>query len=393
VPLDPLDPHPRPSGESDRREPLPPGDERPLGGWVGSLARGASRLGWKLNLILLAATFVSTTLCGALFLTDPGPGAGAAVGAGRYLAGGLQYALAVLAILGAHEMGHYLYCRWYGVDATLPYFIPAPFLFGTMGAVIRMRPPLPGRKALFDIGIAGPIAGFVVALPVLVYGIATARVEPLPTAPGPYYVFGDPLLVSWMTRLFHGELTVDRTLVLNPFVAAGWFGLLVTAMNLFPVGQLDGGHVIFALSARAHRIVSRLTVDALLAFVTGSLAWGLAGALFGPAMPPIAAALLGASAALAVRAAWGRLTRLLARAALLAAGLFLAVCFTYGVFSPWLLWMALLFLLVRMPHPPVERADDAPGRLRGALALVALAILVVSFTPVPIDTVVIPGTG
>ena len=173
-----------------------------------------------------------------------------------YLLGqGVAFAGSLLAILFSHEMGHYLACRYYGVDATLPFFIPAPplFLAGTFGAFIKIRSPIPTRRALFDIGLAGPLAGFVVALPFAVVGVL--KVGP-PSTSGMGVIFNDPLLFRWLARLLGIKL---NPLSLNPYYMAAWIGLLVTSLNLMPVGQLDGGHGTFALfGERLHRIVGRV---------------------------------------------------------------------------------------------------------------------------------------
>ena len=174
---------------------------------------------------------------------------------------GLWYAFTALAILGCHEMGHYLACRYYDVDASLPFFLPAPtfipflgplFLFGTFGAVIRIREPLRSKPALFDIGIAGPLAGFMVAVPALVIGIAMSRVIPMP-APDQMQGglnFGEPLLQQFATWMWWGSLPEGYTLNLHPIGFGAWFGLLATALNLFPIGQLDGGHISYAVLGR-----------------------------------------------------------------------------------------------------------------------------------------------
>src|SRR5688572_2477545 len=180
---------------------------------------------------------------------------------GRPLADGIAFSLSLLAILFSHEMGHYLACRYYRVDATLPFFIPAPpvFLAGTFGAFIKIRSPIPSRRALFDIGLAGPLAGFVVALPLAVVGILT--VGP-PLEPQEHAIFfNDPLLFRLLARLF--GVTLDPNSPINPYYMASWIGLLVTSLNLMPVGQLDGGHGTFAVFGRqAHALIGRL------AFVT-----------------------------------------------------------------------------------------------------------------------------
>jgi membrane-associated protease RseP (regulator of RpoE activity) len=180
----------------------------------------------------------------------------------RELGQGVAFSLSLLAILFSHEMGHYLACRYYGVDATLPFFIPAPpvFLAGTFGAFIKIRSAIPSRRALFDIGLAGPLAGFVVALPLSVVGIVTVG-PPLQPLNGFTIYFNDPplfRLVSWLLGV-----PLDPNSPINPYYMAAWLGLLVTSLNLTPVGQLDGGHGIYALfGARLHALIGRI------AFVT-----------------------------------------------------------------------------------------------------------------------------
>jgi len=175
----------------------------------------------------------------------------------RLIADGATFSASLLAILFSHEMGHYLACRYYKVNATLPYFIPAPpmFLAGTFGAFIKIRSAIPTRRALFDIGLAGPLAGFIVALPVSVVGILTMGA---PLSPQDHWIFfNDPLLFRLIARLL--GITLDPNSPTNPYYMAAWLGLLVTSLNLMPVGQLDGGHGTFALfGARAHRIIGRL---------------------------------------------------------------------------------------------------------------------------------------
>ena len=175
----------------------------------------------------------------------------------RLLAQGATFSASLLAILFSHEMGHYLACRYYRVDATLPYFIPAPplFLAGTFGAFIKIRSAIPSRRALFDIGLAGPLAGFVIALPLAAVGVSTMGA---PIAPPEHAIFfNDPLLFRLLARLL--GVPLDPNALPNPYYMAAWIGLLVTSLNLMPVGQLDGGHGTFALfGARAHRLIARL---------------------------------------------------------------------------------------------------------------------------------------
>lgn len=182
---------------------------------------------------------------------------------------GIPFSATLLLILLAHEMGHYLMCRRYGVRATLPFFIPAPTVIGTLGAVIRIKAPIRTRAALFDIGIAGPIAGFVVALGALIVAIILSK----PLVPGlaaSDLEFGLPLIfhfAHWMLRsAFPGHPIAALPLArvyLHPMAVAAWVGMYATALNLLPSGQLDGGHIVYALGPRAHRAISWITVFGL----------------------------------------------------------------------------------------------------------------------------------
>ena len=173
------------------------------------------------------------------------------------IAQGVAFSASLLAILFSHEMGHYLACRYYKVDATLPYFIPAPplFLAGTFGAFIKIRSPIPSRRALFDIGLVGPLAGFVVALPLSVIGVLT--VGPPGPPPENAIYFNDPILfrlIAWVLGV-----ALDPNSPGSPYYVAAWIGLLVTSLNLMPVGQLDGGHGTFAVfGPRAHHVIARV---------------------------------------------------------------------------------------------------------------------------------------
>jgi membrane-associated protease RseP (regulator of RpoE activity) len=184
----------------------------------------------------------------------------------------VSFSLTLLAILTAHEMGHYLACRYYGVDATLPFFIPAPplFLAGTFGAFIKMKSPIPSRRALFDIGLAGPLAGFVMLLPVAIAGIVTLQPAP-PLISGSAIVFNDPLLFQIFAKATGANLT---NALPNPFYMAAWIGLLVTSLNLMPVGQLDGGHGTFSLfGPRAHKLIGRIAFVAVASMAILGFFW------------------------------------------------------------------------------------------------------------------------
>lgn len=162
------------------------------------------------------------------------------------LNGGI-YAGALLLILGFHEMGHYLQARRYGVAASFPFFIPMPISpFGTMGAVIIQGDHAGNRKTLFDIAVTGPIAGLVAAIPVLYFGLAQAYTE-LPPKNFAGVVYGDPLIVKWMYEAIHGPIPAGEQIILNPLLFAAWVGVFITSLNLIPVGQLDGGHILYAL--------------------------------------------------------------------------------------------------------------------------------------------------
>ncbi len=192
------------------------------------------------------------------------------------LLAGLPYSLTLLAILLAHEFGHYIASAYHRVDSSLPYFMPSPF-FGTFGAFIRVRSPIYSKRALFDIGIAGPLAGFVFLLPALAVGLAFSKLMPGGSVPGAVN-FGTPAL-QWILQhlIFPGERASN--LCLHPVVRAAWVGMFATAMNLLPIGQLDGGHIIYSFFPRHHRIISRticLLMLPLGLFWRGWILWGLA---------------------------------------------------------------------------------------------------------------------
>ncbi|MBM80635.1 MAG: site-2 protease family protein [Planctomycetaceae bacterium] len=181
------------------------------------------------------------------------------------LKAGFTYAGCVMLILLFHEFGHYLQARRYGVPATLPIFIPMPNLFGTMGAVIVQQSGIADRKALFDIAISGPLAGLVIAIPCCYLGIQDTRVMELDPKGT---VFGDPLIIQWLVQFRHGPLPENHDVIINPVLFAGWVGIFVTALNLIPVGQLDGGHILYTLiGKRAHVVALLLVVSAISAMI------------------------------------------------------------------------------------------------------------------------------
>ncbi len=234
---------------------------------------------------------------------------------------GLSYSLPLLGILLVHEMGHFLACRRHGIEATLPHFLPAPTLIGTFGAFIKIRSPFSSKKALFDVGLAGPLAGFLAALPVIALGISRSRLVERGTLDGGL-TLGEPLLFTLLVRLLLGEVPAGRELLVHPMAFAGWFGLLATAFNLFPIGQLDGGHILYSLLGRKKAYQAGIAAILVL--------------------------------------------------------LVLGIVFWQG----WLLW-ALLATLIGLRHPPIfeeERLDAG----RKALAIAALLVFIFSFTPAPL---------
>jgi len=209
---------------------------------------------------------------------------------------GLPFASTLMLILLAHEMGHYLYCVYYGVNATLPFFIPAPTLIGTLGAFIRIRSPIRSRTALFDIGIAGPIAGFVVATTVLCFALPLSKVMPAP-AMDPDVQLGYPLIFRVVSAMLsragvQEETSVLRNVFFHPTAIAAWVGMFATALNLLPGGQLDGGHIVFSIAPGAHKQISRLTILALipmaLYFWAGWLVWAILLRISGMRHPIVA---------------------------------------------------------------------------------------------------------
>jgi membrane-associated protease RseP (regulator of RpoE activity) len=187
-------------------------------------------------------------------------------------------------------MGHYLACRHYGIEATLPFFIPAPTLIGTLGAFIKIKSPITRRNQLFDIGVAGPLVGFVLAIPALVYGLSLSKV--VPAVPREeVMVFGESLLLKFATGILFKGVSARNDLFLHPVAFAGWVGILVTAFNLFPIGQLDGGHVSFALLGEKSKSLARVLLGVFFVmgifFWVGWIVWALVILLLGPKHPRV----------------------------------------------------------------------------------------------------------
>jgi membrane-associated protease RseP (regulator of RpoE activity) len=226
-------------------------------------------------------TLESQSLLTPQALTDP-----------RVIGLSLVYAVVLIIILLGHEMGHYLTCRYYHIEATLPFFIPIPLPpIGTLGAFIKIKSPITLKKQLFDIGVSGPLAGFCLALPALIYGVSLSKVVPhlLPREDTLY--FGEPLLLKLISSLLFRNVPAEKDLFLHPLAIAGWVGILVTALNLLPIGQLDGGHISYAFIGRKSKPLSRLLMILFFLmsvfFWAGWIVWGLAILLLGLKHPRV----------------------------------------------------------------------------------------------------------
>jgi len=223
------------------------------------------------NIALFLATVCTTLLAGAVLaevnpFTDP-----------SLIYKGIPFSASLMGILLSHELGHYLMSRCHGVDATLPYFIPAPTLIGTFGAVIKIKSAVPDRRALLDIGATGPIVGFVVSVPVLIIGL---RMSEVTHGISGGMSFGTSLLLEFIVRIVLPSVPEGYAINLHPVALAGWLGLLVTMMNLLPMGSMDGGHIMYALFGKWHHLISRLVVVALIVMgVFGWLGWAVWGTL------------------------------------------------------------------------------------------------------------------
>jgi membrane-associated protease RseP (regulator of RpoE activity) len=235
------------------------------------------------NVILLAATVITTTLAGALQWVDINQVNWINMVSVEYLLQGfIFFSVPLLLILGVHEMGHYYTSKKHRVDASLPFFIPLPppFILGTFGALISTREPIPNRKALLDIGIAGPLCGFLIAIPVSLIGFYFIQTDPFPLPTnGTSIILVPPLLLVWMQNLF----SISGSYVIHPTLFAGWVGIFLTAVNLLPAGQLDGGHIIRAILKEKHKYVSWLVIFVLAGlsfFYTGWLMFAIIILLF-----------------------------------------------------------------------------------------------------------------
>lgn len=268
-----------------------------------------------LHIVLFLLTFFSTLAVGAIH-------AGANIFKSPLLLyKGFPFSASLLFILLAHEFSHYLASKKHRVEASLPYFIPAPTIFGTLGAVIKMKSPITTRNALMDIGASGPIAGFIVSVAASVVGILYSKVMPIEVSEGAIFL-GDSLLFTALTKLILGNIPDNYDVYLHPVALAGWIGFFVTSLNLLPVGQLDGGHIAYALMGERHTNLSVILLGILM--VLGYFFW-----------------------------------------------------------PGWLIW-ALLLLIIGFRHPPIIHGFIPLDPKRKFIGIISLIIFILTFTPVPI---------
>jgi membrane-associated protease RseP (regulator of RpoE activity) len=305
---------------------------------------------YPLHIALFLVTFITTTIAGVEWTTGT---------MGPYefevLAKGLPYSLSILFMLGTHEFGHFFAAVYHKVKATLPFFIPFPpvpgfFNFGTFGAVIKTRSPVLSNKAMFDIGIAGPLAGFVACLILLVYGFLNLPGEEYILQIHPDYFtpeygigavgleFGDTILFALLRDLLTspGQFVPPMSEIYHyPYLCVGWFGLFVTAMNMIPVGQLDGGHIVYSMfGERTQETVASISM--LILFGLGALGF---------------------------------------------AETFLEMHLGIG-WTGWLFWGFILYFFIKVKHPPVQTFEKLDSK-RMVLGYISLAVLILSFSPTP----------
>lgn len=273
-----------------------------------------------LHIILFLLTFLTTLIVGALHegvnvLTTPSG-----------IIKGIPFSITLLVILLSHEFAHYYFSKKHHVDATLPYFIPAPppFLFGTLGAFIKMKSPISTKNALMDIGASGPIAGFIVSVSATIVGLSLSKV--MPVVKGVEMIkLGDSLLFTGLSKLIIGNYSDNQDIFLHPIAFAGWIGFFVTSLNLLPIGQLDGGHIAYALLGKRHPLVSKILI-----------------------------------------------------AVLAVLGIF--------VFEGWMVW-AVLLIILGIKHPPVVESYVPLDPKRKTAGFAAVIIFILTFTPVPITII------
>ncbi len=292
----------------------------------------------KIQVVLFLITLATTFLAGFL--------------QGGSIINGVAFSAALLFILGAHEMGHYIYGKKYGVDITPPYFIPAPPIIspiGTFGAFIKIKSPISTKRALFDIGIAGPLLGIIAAIPIIIIGIKLSRIVGTTGLESPGMTLGSPLIFSFLSDTFFGKVPEGKDILLHPVAFAGWIGLFVTALNLIPAGQLDGGHIMYALLPRKwHRRISVSMIFVLL--------------ILGIGTQPIVHL---------VQSIWRGVS---------------LDPYKGLVFDGWLGWImwAMLLSIMGTRHPPTKDDEIPLDGKRKILGAIALLVFVGCFTPLPI---------
>ena len=282
-----------------------------------------------IHIVLLALTVATTTFIGAMQYSAFAETVyrAAPQTLASFILHGFWYSGTILGILGCHELGHYLACRYYNIDATLPFFLPLPLPpSGTLGAFIRIREPIPLKRMLFDIGIAGPIAGFLVAVPALFIGVSKSAVIHM-SDPSAAETLGEPLLWKIAAHLVWGSLPDGVDIYTHPMAFGAWWGMLATSLNLFPIGQLDGGHISYTVLGRKASIVSLVGIAAgiVMSFITPT----------------------------------------------------------------WIVWTVLMVVMLRVfgrHHPPVMDEDVPLDRTRMVLAAFAVLMFVLCFIPVPFST-------
>jgi membrane-associated protease RseP (regulator of RpoE activity) len=273
---------------------------------------------YSTHIILFVLTIITTTCCGAL-MSEANPFTSLSG-----FAAGIPFSFSLLCILGVHEFGHYFAGRLWRVNVTLPYFIPVPLPpIGTFGAVIKMRSSIPNRKALVDIGSSGPIAGFMVAIIATVIGLKYSTIVPVDRSTDVvHYLLGESLMFKFLSWLTLGPLPASQDIMIHPVAFAGWIGFFVTALNLIPFGQLDGGHILFAVSPRIHSLINRIRFPLLI----------LMGLTF-----------------------W----------------------------NGWFVW-AFILLIIGSRHPAPDYSEPSLGFGRTLVALVTLIIFIICIIPVPV---------
>jgi membrane-associated protease RseP (regulator of RpoE activity) len=267
--------------------------------WENLQAR-KQRRSLAIAILLFVLTLISTLAVGAQYASSYASGQtpdfeqifsmyGMLLAHPQLLLSGVPFAFTLIGILLAHELGHFFVCRYYGISASYPYFLPAPTLIGTLGAFIRIRSPIYNRKALFDVGLAGPVVGFLFAVPALAIAILYSKVVPFSEAHGPT-VFGQPLVMRLLLAVLRPGV-MRQDLLLHPVGRAAWVGLFATALNLLPGGQLDGGHILYSVTSKYHKkitmVVALLLIPLGIFFYGGWILWSILLLAIGFRHPPL----------------------------------------------------------------------------------------------------------